>query len=98
MKVRLITEQKGECLQKQCLIIVSRQPIHVDLNILPLGSYNVLIGMHWLEGRWSLVDCKEKFVSYLSELGQRKEIQGIKKNIKLHPIANQLGRRIRKRC
>jgi len=47
--------------------------------MLPLGSYHVLIGMDWLEGRCSVVDCKDKFVSYLTELGERKEIQGIKK-------------------
>eukprot|EP00253_Pinus_taeda_P032610 PITA_32610 len=51
------------------------------------------------EGQWSLVDCKEKSVSYITESGQRKEIQGIKKNLKLRPInAYQLGRCIRKGC
>lgn len=64
-----------------------------------MGSYDVLIGMDWLEGRRSLVDCKEKIVSYLTESGQRKEIQGIKKNINLCPITvNQLGKCIRKGC
>jgi len=28
---------------------VAGQPLMVDLNILPLGSYDVLIGMEWLE-------------------------------------------------
>ena len=55
--------------------------------------------MDWLEGHWSLVDCKGKFVNYLVESRQRKEIQGIKKDIKLCPItANQLGKCIRKGC
>lgn len=67
-------------------ITVSGQPIHVDMNMRPLGSYNVLIGMDWLEGHWSLVDYKNKYVSYLRDLGKRKEIQGIKRNIKLCPI------------
>lgn len=53
--------------------------------------------MDWLEGYWSLFDCKEKSIRCLTELGQRKEIQGMKKIIKLRPItANQLGRCIRK--
>jgi len=69
------------------------------MNILPLGPYDVLIGMDWLEGHWSPEDCKEKSVSYLTESDQRKEIQGINKSIKLCPIiANQLGRCIRKGC
>ena len=78
---------------ENCPITVSGQPVHVNLNILPLGSYDVLIGMDWLKGHRSLVDCKEKSISYLTESGQRNEIQGINKNIKLRPItANQLGR------
>lgn len=43
------------------------------------------------------MDCKEIYVNYLIELGKRKEIQGIKKRMKLRPItANQLGKCIRK--
>ena len=43
------------------------------------------------------MDCKEKSVSYHTESGQREEIQGIKKKIKLRLIStNQLGRRISK--
>lgn len=53
--------------------------------------------MDCLESHWSLVDYKEKIVSFLNESRQRKEIQGIKKNIKLHHITpNQLGKCIRK--
>lgn len=66
------TKRRVSAKTENCHIIVSGQPIHVDMNILPLGSYDVLIGMDWLEGRWSLVDCKEKSVSYLTKSGQRK--------------------------
>lgn len=84
---------------ERCHVIISGQLIHVDINILPLGSYDVLIGMDQLEGCWYLVDCKEKSLSYLTKLGQRKEIQGIKKNTKLCPItSSQLGKCIRKGC
>eukprot|EP00253_Pinus_taeda_P035807 PITA_35807 len=99
--VQLTTRAKRKVSAKleNCPIIVSGNLIHADLNILPLGSYDVLIGMDQLEGRWSLVDCKKKSVSYLTELGQRKEIQGIQKSMKLCPItANQLGKCIRKHC
>jgi len=45
------------------------------------------------------VDCKQKTVSFIVELGQSKELRGIKTNIKLRPItANQLGKCIRKGC
>jgi len=55
--------------------------------------------MDWLEGNWSLIDYKGKKISYLTESGQRKKSQGIKKDITLCPInANQLGKYIRKDC
>jgi len=47
--------------------MISRQPIYLDLNILPLGSYDILIGMDSLERHWPLVDCKQKTVSFITE-------------------------------
>ena len=42
---------------------------------------------------------QEKDYQFITESGQRKELQGIKTNTKLHPIlASQLGRCIRKGC
>eukprot|EP00253_Pinus_taeda_P013044 PITA_13044 len=34
---------------------IAGQPITADLNVLPLGSYDILIGMDWLEKHWSLI-------------------------------------------
>lgn len=50
-----------------------------DLNVLPLGSYDVLIGMDWLEKHWSLVNCKQRLfiIGMNLELGKRcKELSG----------------------
>lgn len=52
-----------------------------NLNVLPLGSYDVLIGMDWLENHWSLVNCKTKTIYYRDELGARQEMQGIKRPV-----------------
>eukprot|EP00253_Pinus_taeda_P029843 PITA_29843 len=49
-------------------ITVSGQSIHVDLNALPFGSYDVLIGMEGLEGHWSLFNCTEKYI-YVVQVG-----------------------------
>lgn len=64
-----------------CTIEISEQQLTVDLNILPLGSYDVLLGMDWLEKHWTLVDCKENIIYYIMQDGTRREIQGIKKPI-----------------
>ena len=41
----------------------------VDLNVLPLGSYDVLIGMDWLEAHKSKLDCYNKTFECLDEEG-----------------------------
>lgn len=68
------------------LVEIAEQPIKVNLNIFPLSSSDVLIGMDWLENHWSLVNCKDKTISFLTEEGNRQEIQGIKRNITLRSI------------
>jgi len=48
---------------------IAGQPVVAYLNVLPFGSYDVLIGMDWLEKHWSLVNCKSKTIYYRNELG-----------------------------
>ena len=83
--VQLATRTKRRVIAKtkHCPITISGQPIYVDFNILPLGSYDILIEMDWLEKCWSLLDCKQKTVNFIAEIGQRKEPQGIKTNTML---------------
>eukprot|EP00253_Pinus_taeda_P018132 PITA_18132 len=56
--VQLATGAKRRVTAKinDCSFTIADQPITADLNILPLGSYDILIGMDWLEKHWSLVD------------------------------------------
>ena len=41
----------------------------VDLNVLPLGSYDVLIGMDWLEVHRVNLDCYHKTFECMDEEG-----------------------------
>lgn len=67
--------------------------------MLPLGSYDVLKGMDWLEQHWKLVNCKDKTINFLANLCDRKDIQGVRREFKLLPIyAHQLGKCICKGC
>eukprot|EP00253_Pinus_taeda_P019019 PITA_19019 len=78
---------------------IADQPVTADLNILPLGSYDILIGMDWLEKHWSLVDCKTKIIYYRDQQGNSKEMQGIRRPVQVRPItANQLVKCVRKGC
>ena len=47
------------------------QPIMANLNVLPLGSHNFLIGMDWVEKRWSLINYKYKTLNYMDLEGIR---------------------------
>eukprot|EP00253_Pinus_taeda_P022348 PITA_22348 len=99
--VQLATGAKRRVTAKinDCPFVIADQPVTADLNILPLGSYDILIGMDWLEKHWSLVDCKTKVIYYRDQQGNRKEMQGIKQPVQVRPItANQLIKCIRKGC
>lgn len=64
--VQLATGAKRRVTTKinDCSFTIAGQPVKADLNVLPLGSYDILIGMDWLEKHWSLVDCKTKIIYY----------------------------------
>lgn len=51
-----------------------------------LLSYDILIGMDWLENHWSLINYKDKENNFLSEEGMRQEIHGVRRTLKLRPI------------
>eukprot|EP00253_Pinus_taeda_P028929 PITA_28929 len=99
--VQLATGAKRRVIAKvnDCSFTIAGQRVMADMNVLPLGSYDILIGMDWLERHWSLVDCKTKIIYYRDQHGARKEMQGIKRPVQIRPItATQLTKCIRKGC
>ena len=55
----------------------------VDLNVLPLGSYHVLVGMDWLESHHAILDCRDKVISCLTDDGQQVEVKGVPRPVSL---------------
>jgi hypothetical protein len=49
----------------------------VDVNIIPLGSYEFLIGMDWLEKHHVVLDCYKNTITCIDEEGKQGNIQGI---------------------
>jgi len=99
--VQLATGAKRRVLAKinNCSLTIAGQPVVADLNVLPLGSYDVLIRMDWLEKHWSLVNCKTKTIYYRNELGEKQEMQDIKRPVQVRPIiATQLKKCLRRGC
>ena len=45
---------------KKCPLVMDGLVTSADLNVLPPGSYDVLIGMDWLEAHRKRLDCYNK--------------------------------------
>ena len=58
----------------------------VDLNNIPLGSYDCLIGMDWLEKNHVFLECYNKTITCLDEEGQQGKIQGIPRIVSIRDI------------
>ena len=71
----------------------------VDLNVLPLGSYDVLIGMDWLEAHRVKLDCYNKTFECMDEEGNPIVVKGIPKVISVRQVSTmQLKKFYRKGC
>lgn len=64
-----------------------------------LGSYDVILGINWLIEHKAIVNCEDKLMKCLDDLGNQVEMQGIKKPLQLRQISTiQLKRAQRKGC
>jgi hypothetical protein len=69
------------------------------LNIIPLGSYDYLIGRDRLDKHHAIQDCYHKVFTCLDEEGGLRVVQGIPRSIYVREIsALQLKRKFRKWC
>ena len=66
---------------KKCPLVMDGLVTHADLNVLPLGSYDVLIGMDWMEAHRAKLDCSNKTFEFLGEEKKLKVVKGIPKVI-----------------
>lgn len=72
---------------------------HVKLNVLPLGLYDVLIGMDWLEEHTVLLNCFEKTFTCIDKNGETVMVKGIPRKVSVRNIsALQMKRSVRKGC
>ena len=70
----------------------------VDLNIIPLGSYAMLIiGMDWLDAHHAILNCHNKTYSCLDEEGNHVTVIGIPRPISTRKVISlQLKKCFRK--
>ena len=53
----------------KCPLVMDGLVTYADLNGLPLGSYDILIGMDWLEAHKIKLDCYNKTFECIDEKG-----------------------------
>ena len=64
---------------RSCAFDLNGMSTSIHLNVLPLGSYNMPLGMEWLFIHRTKVDCYDKAIQGLDDDGERRILQGKKK-------------------
>ena len=55
---------------KACAFELNSMPTTTHLNVLPLGSYDIILGMDWLYLQKTRVDCYHKAIEFLDDNGE----------------------------
>jgi hypothetical protein len=99
--VQLATGTKRKIIElvKSCPVDMNGLSTRAELNILPLRSYDCLIGMDWLDQHHAILDCHNKASTCLDEEGNWRTVQGIPSVVAIREIsAMQLKKCYRKGC
>jgi hypothetical protein len=99
--VQLATRAKRKIneMVKACPMDMNGLGTRVDLNIIPLGSYDFLIGMDWLDKHHAILDCYNKAFTCLDEEGNLRTVQGIPREVTIREVSSlQLKKSFRKGC
>ena len=84
---------------KDCEVNLNGFPMKLNLNILPLGSYDILIGMDWLEWNHVMLDFLHKSILCIDSEGNQVKVQGILKKISVRKISSlQVKKSVSKGC
>ena len=77
------TKRKVSEVVKKCPLFMDGLVTCADMNGLPLGSYDVLIGMDWLEAHRERFYCYNNTFKCLDEEGNLRVVKGFPKGISL---------------
>jgi hypothetical protein len=93
------TKRRIHDMVKSCSISLNGVNTSIDLNIIPLGSYDILIGMDWLEKHHDALDCHNKTFTCLDGNGKQSIVKGVPRCISIREISTlQLKICFRKGC
>ena len=84
---------------KDCTLFMNQFETSVKLNVLSLGTYDVLIGMDRLEQHRVVLNCFDKTFTCLNNEGEMITVKGIPRKTTIRQIyALQLKRVVQKAC
>jgi hypothetical protein len=93
------TKRRIHDMVNSCSIILIGMNTSMDLNIIPLGSYDILIGMDWLDKHHAILDCHNKPFTCLDGNGKQSNVKGVPRPISIREISTlQLKIYFRKGC
>ena len=81
------TKRKVSEVVEKCPLVMNGLTTCVDLNVLLLGSYDVLIRMDWLEAHRVKLDCYNKNFECMDEEGNLVVVKGIPKVILVRQVS-----------
>ena len=73
-------------------------PTSMHLNVLPLGSYNMILGMYWLYIHRNKVDHYDKAIECLDDVGERRMLRGKKKPTSMRMVTTMQEKCSHKKC
>ena len=89
-------KRKVTCFVKNCTVIMDQFETFLNINVLPLGSYDILIGMDWLEQHRVILNCYDKTFTCIHNDGKSISVKGIPKGrFLLCSLRELLGRVVR---
>ena len=97
--VQLATSTKKQVHQwvRTCGFDLNGMPTATHLNILPLGSYSMLLGMDWLYLHKTKVDCYDKSIECLDDNGEPRVLHGKKKSTSVRMVTSMQENHSRKK-
>jgi hypothetical protein len=93
------TKRRIHDMVRGCSISLNGVNTSIDLNIIPLGSYDILIGMDWLDKHHVVLDFHNKKFTCMDGNGKQSIVKGVPRPISIREIsALQLKICFRKGC
>ena len=83
---------------RSCAFELNGMHTAANLNVLPLGSYSMLLGMDWLYLHSTKVDCFDKAIECMDDSGEKRTLQGKKKPTSVRMVTLMQAKRSCRKC